>query len=435
MNSADLVIRNCDQIITPKGPAPKRGKSMGRVSVTKNGFIASKKGTIIEIGKEPEFKKKIHLEKGGKEIDGTGMTAVPGFIDSHTHLPFAGSREHEFSLRIQGATYQELAARGMGIQTTVNATRLINKEELTSLCLKRLDSMLLHGTTVVEAKSGYGLNLDDEIKQLETLKEANVLHPLDIIPTFLGAHEVPKEYKTKKKDYINLLTHFILPEIKKKNLAVFFDVFCEEGVYSLEETRTLTQAALNAGFKLRIHVDEFVPLGGTELAAELNAASADHLIAITDKGINSLASSSTVATLLPGVSFFLMLDKKAPARKLIDKGVAVALATDFNPGSSMTESMLFIMQLGVYSLRMTIEEALTAVTLNPAFSLGLDDRVGSLEKGKDMDLILFDAPNYHYIVYHFGVNTVKFVIKKGEIVVKDGTLKKAEDKRKPEDRS
>jgi imidazolonepropionase len=425
MNSADLVIRNCDQIVTPKGPAPKQGKSMGQVAVTKNGFIASKKGTIIEIGKEPEFKKKIHLEKGGKEIDGTGMTAVPGFIDSHTHLPFAGSREHEFSLRIQGATYQELAARGMGIQTTVKATRLISKEELTSLCLKRLDSMLLHGTTMVEAKSGYGLNLEDEIKQLETLKEVNALHPIDIIPTFLGAHEVPKEYKTKKKDYINLLTHSILPEVKKKNLAVFFDVFCEKGVYSLEETRILTQAALKAGFKLRIHVDEFVPLGGTELAAELKAASADHLIAITDKGINSLASGSTVATLLPGVSFFLMLDKKAPARKLIDKGVAVALATDFNPGSSMTESMLFIMQLGVYSLRMTIEEALTSVTLNPAFSLGRENTVGSLEKGKDMDLILFDAPNYQYIVYHFGVNTVKYVIKKGEILVKDGTLERA----------
>lgn len=425
MNSADLVIRNCDQIVTPEGPAPKLGKSMGRVSVTKNGFIASKKGTIIEIGKEPEFKKKIRLEKGAKEIDGTGMTAVPGFVDSHTHLPFAGSREHEFSLRIQGATYQELAAQGMGIQTTVKATRLISKKKLTSLCLQRLDSMLLHGTTTVEAKSGYGLNLKDEIKQLETLKDVNTLHPIDIIPTFLGAHEVPKEYKTRKKDYINLLTHSILPEVKKKNLAVFFDVFCEEGVYSLEETRKLTQAALKAGFKLRIHVDEFVPLGGTELAAELKAASADHLIAITDTGINSLASGSTVATLLPGVSFFLMLDKKAPARKLIDKGAAVALATDFNPGSSMTESMLFIMQLGVYSLRMTIEEALTAVTLNPAFSLGRENRAGSLEKGKDMDLILFDAPNYQYIVYHFGVNTVKYVIKKGEILVRDGSLMRA----------
>jgi len=427
MRSADLVIRNCNQIVTNKGPAPKHGKSMGQVLVIEKGFIASKKGKIIEMGSEPEFRKKVSLEKGGTEIDGSGMTAVPGFVDSHTHLPFGGSREHEFGLRIQGYSYQELAAKGMGIQTTVNATRLVSKKELTSLCLKRLDSMLLHGTTMEEAKSGYGLNLEDEIKQLETLKDVNAVHPIDIIPTFLGAHEVPKEYKTRKKDYIHLLTHSILPKVKKKNLAEFFDVFCEEGVYSLDETRELSEAALKAGFKLRIHADEFVPLGGTELAAELKAASADHLIAITDKGIDSLASGSTVATLLPGVSFFLMMDKKAPARKLIDQNAAVSLATDFNPGSSMTESMLFIMQLGVYSLQMTIEEALTASTLNPAFSLGREERTGSLEIGKDMDLVLFDAPNYQYIVYHFGVNSVRHVIKKGEIVVKDGTLEKAEN--------
>jgi len=395
---------------------------MGELSVIEKGFIAAKKGKIIEIGKESEFNQKVRLEKKGGEIDGTGMTAVPGFIDSHTHLPFAGSRENEFGLRIQGFSYQELAAKGMGIQTTVNATRIISKQELTSLCLERLDRMLVYGTTTVEAKSGYGLNLHDEIKQLEVLKDVNAIHPIDIIPTFLGAHEVPKEYKTRKKDYINFLTHSILPEVKKKNLAEFFDVFCEEGVYSLEETKELTEAALKAGFKLRIHADEFVPLGGTELAAELKASSADHLIMITDTGIDKLASGSTVATLLPGVSFFLMLDKKAPARKLIDKGVAVALATDFNPGSSMTESMLFILQLGVYSLRMTIEEALTATTLNPAFSLGRDNRTGSLEPGKDMDIILFKAPNYQYIVYHFGINLVKHVIKKGKIVVKDGII-------------
>lgn len=429
MYSADLVIRNCTQIATSKGPAPKHGKSMGQVLVIDKGFLAGKKGKIVEIGKEAEFKQKIRLEKGGREIDGTGMTALPGFIDSHTHLPFAGSREHEFGLRIQGYTYQELAAKGMGIQTTVNATRLISKEELASLCLKRLDRMLLHGTTMAEAKSGYGLNLKDEIKQLEVLKEINAVHPIEIIPTFLGAHEVPKEYKTRKKDYINLLTHSILPKIKKNDLAEFFDVFCEKGVYSLEETRMLAEAALKAGFKLRLHTDEFVPLGGTELAAELKAASADHLIAITDKGIDSLASGTTVATLLPGVSFFLMMDKKAPARKLIDSNAAVSLATDFNPGSSMTESMLCIMQLGVYSLRMTIEEALTASTLNPAFSLGREHKAGSLEKGKDMDVLLFDAPNYQSIIYHFGVNTVRHVIKKGELVVKDGALKKAKNKR------
>jgi len=244
----------------------------------------------------------------------------------------------------------------MGIQTTVNATRAATQEELINLCLKRLDSMLLHGTTTTEAKSGYGLNLTDEIKQLEAIKAANKLHPIDIIATFLGAHEVPQEYKARKKEYINLLTQTILPEVINKNLAEFFDIFCEEGVYSVAESKEMIRAAKASGLKIKIHADEFVPLGGAELAVSEGAVSAEHLLVITEDGIKRMAESSTTAILLPGVPFFLMQNMTAPARNLIDAGAVVALGTDFNPGSSMTESQLCILRLGVFMLKMTIVE-------------------------------------------------------------------------------
>jgi len=346
------------------------------------------------------------LEPEAEFIDGKNLIALPGFVDSHTHLPFAGTREEEFVLRLKGYTYQQLAERGMGIQTSVKATRQASREELLSLVLSRLDSMLLHGTTTTEAKSGYGLNLEDEIKQLETLKEANNLHPVDIVPTFMGAHEIPEEYKACKEDY----------------LAEFFDVFCEEGVYSLEESSRLIQAAQDAGFKIRIHADEFTPLGGAQLAAEKHASSADHLINITEEGIQVLSQSSTAATLLPAVPFFLMQEMRAPARKLIDAGAIVALASDFNPGSSMTESMLFIIQLAVYTMKMSIEEAINAATANASYALDRSQRIGSLEVGKRMDLILCEAPNYPSLVYHLGINPIKHVIKDGKVVVKEGRV-------------
>jgi imidazolonepropionase len=310
----------------------------------------------------------------------------------------------------------------MGIKTTVRATRQISKANLRDACLKRLDQMLLHGTTTAEAKSGYGLNLEDEIKQLEAIREADEMHPVDLVPTFMGAHEIPEEYRSRKEDYIDLLIHKIIPEVRHQDLARFFDVFCEKGVFSVEETERLVQAAKAAGFGIKIHADEFTPLGGAELAAKAGAASADHLIAITDAGIEALAKSSTAATLLPGVSFFLMQEKRAPARRLIEAGAIVALATDFNPGSSMTESMLFVLQLGVFTLKMSIEEAVNAATTNGAYALGMDDEVGSLEVGKKMDLILCNIPNYLFLVYHLGVNPITHVIKNGRLVVRDGRL-------------
>ncbi|MFW6140339.1 MAG: imidazolonepropionase [Acidobacteriota bacterium] len=422
MISADLIVAGCDQLLTCRGPAPKRKNSLKELGLIKNGSIASKNGKIVFVGSEKELKRKVIEMPGCIHIDGRGRTCLPGLVDSHTHLPFAGSREQEFLLRLKGKTYLELAEKGMGIQSTVQKTRQASKNELLSLCKKRLDTMLLHGTTTVEAKSGYGLNLKDEIKQLEVLKQADKSHPVDIISTFMGAHEVPKEYQNKKNKYIKLLTQKIIPAVKKKNLAEFFDVFCEQGIYSIQETRALVRTAKKAGFKIKIHADEFTSLGGAQLAAEEKAASAEHLIAINEKGIQKIAKASTAAVLLPGVPFFLMQNKRAPARSLIDSGAAVALATDFNPGSSMTESLLFIMQLGVYTMNMSVEESINAVTLNAAYAVDRHKQVGSLEQGKKMDVILCEAPNYPYLVYHFGINLVTHVIKDGKVVVKNRTL-------------
>jgi imidazolonepropionase len=424
MKSADLAVLGCEQLVSCRGPIPKRKGALQDVGVIEKGCIASHQGIIVFIGDEKNFNEEVRLEESGVSIDGNGLVGLPGFVDPHTHLPFAGTREQEFVLRLEGHTYQQLAEKGLGIQTTVNATRQASKQELLSLCLSRLDRMILYGTTTVEGKSGYGLNFDDEIKQLEALREADRLHPIDIVSTFMGAHEVPQEYRSKKDDYIDLLIGHILPEVKEKNLAEFFDVFCEEGVYSVEETRQLLRAAKEAGLKIKIHADEFSPLGGAQLAAEEGASSADHLINITEEGIRKLAQSQTAATLLPAVSFFLMLDKKAPVRKLIEEGAIVALATDFNPGSSMTESMLFVLQLAVFTLNMSIEEAINASTANAAYSLDRHEDVGSLEVSKKMDLVLYDAPNYPTIVYHLGINPVKHVIKNGKLAVKDGKISK-----------
>jgi imidazolonepropionase len=308
----------------------------------------------------------------------------------------------------------------MGIQTTVRATRNAAKEELTALCLTRLDRMLLTGTTSVEAKSGYGLNVEDEIKQLEVLRDLQAAHPVDIIPTFMGAHDVPAEYRTRREDYVRLLIQEMIPEVRKRKLAEYFDIFCEEGAFSLKETRELVEAAQSHGFKIKVHADEFVTFGGAELAAEIGAASAEHLIHISDEGIAQLAASETAAICLPGVSFFLMMDKRAPARSLIDAGAVVALASDFNPGSSMVSSMLFILRLGVYTLGMGIEEGINACTSGGAYALGRHNEIGSLEPGKKMDLLLCDVQNYVSLIYEPDVNPIRTVLKKGKPVVKDG---------------
>ena len=420
MRSADLVVAGCRELVTCAGPLPKRGKSLRQIGPVENGWLASSKGVIVFAGTEDEFRAQVAPEPDALTIDARGLVALPGFVDAHTHLPFAGDRAKEFGLRIQGWTYQQLAERGMGIQMTVKATRAASLDDLVGLSAKRLDRMLLTGTTTVEAKSGYGLNLDDEIKQLEALRDLAALHPVDIVPTFMGAHDIPPEYRDRRDEYVGLLVGTLIPEVKKRGLAEFFDIFCEPTAFTLEETRTLAAAALSAGFKIKIHADEFVALGGAELAAEVGATSAEHLIAISDEGIARLAASDTAALLLPGVSFFLMMDKRAPARRLIDAGAAVALASDFNPGSSHLSSMPFVLQLGVFTLGMTVEEAVNACTGNAAYAVGRQGTVGSLEPGKKMDLLLCDVPDHVSLAYEAGRNPVRTVIKNGTVVVEDG---------------
>jgi imidazolonepropionase len=425
MTSADLVVAGCRELVTCAGPLPKRGRALREIGAVENGWVAASKGVIVFAGTEEEFQARVAPEPDAVTVDARDFTALPGFVDAHTHLPFAGDRAREFGLRIQGWTYQQLAERGMGIQTTVKATRAASLDDLVALTLRRLDRMLLSGTTTVEAKSGYGLNLEDEIKQLEALRDAAALHPAEIVPTFMGAHDIAPEYRDRRDAYVRLLLDTVIPEVRRRGLAEFFDIFCEPGAFSLEETRTLAAAAKAAGFKVKVHADEFVTLGGAELAAELGAASAEHLIAISDEGVDRLAASDTAAILLPGVSFFLMMDKKAPARRLIDGGAVVALASDFNPGSSHINAMPFILQLGVFTLGLTVEEAVAACTANAAYAVGRHAAIGSLEEGTQMDLILCDVPDHVSLAYEAGRNPVRTVIKRGKVVVEDGRIKGA----------
>lgn len=420
MISADLVVAGCRELVTCAGPLPKRGPALRQIGAVENGWLASSRGAIVYAGDEAGFRAAVAPEPGAVTIDARGLTALPGFVDAHTHLPFAGDRAEEFGLRIQGWTYQQLAERGLGIQTTVKATRAASLDDLVALTIKRLDRMLLTGTTTVEAKSGYGLNLGDEIKQLEAVRAAAARHPVDVVPTFMGAHDIAPEYRDRRADYIRLLVDTIVPEVRRRGLAEFFDIFCEPGAFSLEETRTLAAAARAAGFKVKVHADEFVSLGGAELAADAGAVSAEHLIAVSEAGIARLAGSETAAILLPGVPFFLMLDKKAPARRLVDAGAAVALASDFNPGSSHLSSMAFVLQLGVFTLGLTVEEAICACTANAAYAIRRHDTVGSLEPGKKADVLLCDIPGHVSLAYEAGRNPVRTVIKNGTIVVEDG---------------
>ncbi len=420
MSRADLILAGCRQVLTCRGIAPKRKDALSDVGLLEHAWLASLEGTLVFIGSEADFKHEVQPREGAQVVDGRDLVVLPGLVDSHTHLPFAGAREEEFRLRLKGWTYQQLAEKGLGILTTVKATRAAGPEEILDLCLRRLDRMLLSGTTTVEAKSGYGLSLEDEVKQLEGLKRAAASHPVDIVPTFMGAHEVPPEYRDRREEYIRLLEEKMLPAVKEKRLAEFFDVFCEKGVFSPEETRRLAEAARSAGLGIKIHADEFTDQGGAGLAAELGARSAEHLIAISEDGIARLAQSATAAVLLPGVSFFLRLDKRAPARKLIDRGAVVALASDFNPGSSMVSSMLFVLRLGVFTLGLNLEEAVNACTANAAYALGRETRLGRLEPGLQTDLLLCDIPNYAYLAYEPDRNPIRHVIKKGRFVVRDG---------------
>jgi imidazolonepropionase len=341
---------------------------------------------------------------------------MPGLIDSHTHLVFAGSREHEFEQRIRGVSYLEIAERGGGILSTVEATRKATFDELFSLAKKRLDRMLSNGVTTIEAKSGYGLSLRDELKILKATKALNGVHPIDIISTFLGAHTVPKEYRDNRDRYLNLLLEEMIPKVVQEGLVEFCDVFCEEKAFNLEESRKILETGKQYGLKPKIHADQLSSGGGAELAAEVGAFSADHLEYISRVGIERMAEKGVTAVLLPGASFFLSMKRLPPAREMIEKGVAVALATDLNPGSSMTESLPLMMTMGCTMFGMTPGEVIQAATIHAAKSMGRENEIGSLDIGKQADILILDIPNYRYLPYHFGVNHVEAVIKKGRIV-------------------
>jgi imidazolonepropionase len=411
-----LLIHNLAEVATPEGSTPRRGAEQGRVLRLRGAEVVCQDGRIIFVG-PPEERLRLWGElPEAARLDGRGGTLIPGFVDPHTHLPWAGTREEEFAARLAGKTYQEIAAAGGGILSTVASTRQASEEELAAFVLRRMDQMLTWGTTTAEAKSGYGLTLGDELKQLRAIRRAAESHPVDLVPTLLAAHEVPPEHRQDRGRYVDLICDEIVPATAEAGLARFCDVFCERGVFSAEESRRVLEAGARHGLAPRLHADEFVDSGGAELAAQLGALSADHLMAVSDAGIEALAGSGVTAVLLPGTSFFLMKKAYAPARRLVAAGVPVALATDCNPGSSHTESMPMIVVLAVLQLGLTIEESLAAATLNAACSLGLGAEIGSIEPGKRADLVLLDAPNLLHLAYHYGINPVAAVVKEGRVV-------------------
>jgi imidazolonepropionase len=416
------LIRNLSQVVTPTGVVPVRGRKMRELRIIPQAALVIRDGFFEFVGEERDLPTPYAFDN---EVDGRGAAALPGFVDTHTHLPFAGYRESEFNRRLQGESYQSIATSGGGIASTVRATREASKEELVSLMRSRIRTMALYGTTTAEAKSGYGLNLGDEIKQLRAIDEVNDASPVRLVPTCLAAHDFPPESRDSeagRTNYIETILGEILPAVARQKLARFCDVFVERGVYSVDQGREILTAGRELGLIPRIHADELSDTSGALLAVEVGAASADHLMHVSEEGIRALAKSETIANLLPATSFFLMSDHYAPGRRLIDRGAAVSLSTDCNPGSSMTESMLMVLQLATLQMKLTVEESITAATLNGACSLGLGGEIGSLEAGKRADFILIDAPSYLHVVYHFGVNLVRSVYRNGQPTVLDGVF-------------
>jgi imidazolonepropionase len=405
MKQVDLLIKNAAEVITRAGPArPRRENEMRKLAIVSNGSVAIHNKRIIAVGEHLSF-------RGDIEIDATGKTVMPGFVDPHTHLVFGGSREFELDMKLQGMTYLEILNKGGGIYYTVEKTRSASDDALFKSAYKRLNTMVAHGTTTCEAKTGYGLNTSTEIRLLNIQKKLDTQHPVDIISTFLGAHAIPKELTAD--EYTNVIIDDMLP--KTKNRAVFCDVFCEKDVFSLQLSEQILSAAKQFGLTPKIHAEEIVNTGGASLAAKIGAISADHLLLISDKGIHDMAHAGVVGVLLPGTPFSLMMDAYAPARKLINGNVPIALATDLNP-NCWTENMQFIIQLACLKMKMTPAEAITAATYNAACALNLQNKIGSIEPQKQADIIILDIENHQMLPYHFGINLVETVIKKGEII-------------------
>jgi imidazolonepropionase len=414
---ATLLIKNIGQLITMQGEIPRRGASMRDLGMIDHGGVAVAGEEILAVGTSDEVEGRSPLAHGCTIIDAQGAVVTPGLIDAHTHPVFSMTREQEFEMRIEGKSYLEIAEAGGGIRASVRDLRQTPAEVLREKTRRRLDRLLAHGITTVEAKSGYGLSTEAEIKSLEVVRELQAVHPIEMIPTFLGAHEVPDEYRNKREKYIELIIKEMIPAVTLKKLAEFSDIFCEEGVFSVDESRRIQQAAKDAGLKLKFHADELKDTGGAELAASMGAISADHLMYISDSGIAAMAKSNTVGVLLPGTSFSLGGKQYAPARKMIEAGMIVALSTDCNPGSSCTESLAMIVTLAALQLKMTAAESISAITVNAAAAVDRSDRIGQLAPGKQADIAIWDMADYRELPYHYGVNLVTNVIKRGKVVV------------------
>jgi imidazolonepropionase len=414
MKKGSILIKNAAEVVTCSGFKAKSGSEMSELHLINNGAVVIEDGIIKAVGSTEDILKN-YDESKFEVIDATGKAVLPGFVDSHTHFVFGGYRAEEFSWRLRGDSYMDIMLRGGGIANSVNATKEASSEELYKVGLKRLNSMLSFGVTTVEGKSGYGLDFDTEIKQLEVMKEIDKKHPIDVVSTFLGAHSVPKDYKGKEDEFIEFIIEKVLPVVKEKELAEFCDIFCEKNVFSVEQSRKLLTKAKEMGFKLKLHADEIVQLGGSELAAELGAVSADHLLQASDKGIKDMSEAGVVCTVLPCTAFSLK-EHYARARFMIDNGCAVAIATDLNPGSCFTESIPLAFALSTLYMGMNTEEAVTALTINGAAAVNRAESIGSIDVGKKGDIIILEFPSYKYIPYHIGVSTVEKVVKNGALV-------------------
>jgi len=419
--SADLLIVNASELVTLAGPArPRRGREMGEIGAIGDGALAIRGGRVLAAGPSPEIRASFS-QKRGRPLDASGMTVIPGLVDAHTHPVFAGTREGELLMKLEGRSYMEILEAGGGIMRTVRETRAAGERELLVSLLRRLDTMLLHGTTTTEAKSGYGLDRANELKLLRVLRAAARRHPVSVVPTFLGAHAIPPEYRGRPDEYIDFIIREVLPEVSRRGLAEYCDVFCEEGVFTVEQSRRLLTAARNMGLRPRVHGDELSRTGGAELAAELGAASADHLLMSSPEGLRRMAEAGVVGVLLPAAVLSLMKREFPDARGMVSLGLPIALGTDLNP-NCMTESMPFVISLACYCMGLRPSEALAASTVNAAHALGRGSELGSLEPGKRADVAVLDAPSHIHLAYRLGVNIVDTVIKGGRVVVRGGRL-------------
>lgn len=408
-----LIIKNANELITCRGSKPKHGKEMSDIGMIKKGTVVIEDGIITDVGTEDILKK--YDVNEFEVIDAAEKAVLPGFVDSHTHFIFGGYRAEEFSWRLKGESYMDIHQKGGGIANTVNATRKTTIDEFVHIGKKRLQSMMKFGVTTVEGKSGYGLDFDAEIKMLEAMKILDDMQAIDIVSTYLGPHSVLPEWKGKEEEFIDFCTNEVLPVVKERNLAEFADIFCEKNVFTVDQSRKFLSKAKEMGFDIKIHADEIYQLGGSELAAELGARSADHLLKASDEGVKQMAESGVISTLLPLTAFSLN-EEYARARYMIDNNCAVALATDLNPGSCFSNSIPLMIAVSAINMHMTIEEIITALTINGACALNRQDSIGSIEIGKKADIIILEYPSINFLPYHAGCNIVETVIKNGVIL-------------------